>query len=83
MSNEQIKMPDDWVKQVSEAKVNHDKHGNVALVLVLPLAWLEDFKNKVESQDEGITKHIKHSMMWGADIKFGPVDKPIAAGDWL
>lgn len=80
---EQIEMPDDWVRQVSEAKVQHDKHGNVALVIVLPLAWLEDFKSKVQSQDPGIVKHIRRNMLWGADIKFGPVDKPIAAGEWI
>jgi len=83
---DQVKMPNDWLIQVSDAKVDHDKHGAVALIIVLPLSWRKDFIDKVKSKDAELLKFYdkKHNYFWGADLHFGPTDKPIASSDiWI
>jgi len=81
----QIEIPENWLEQVSEAKVQHDKWGVVCVALILPLAWSADFRKKVLNDELRFVEPYNGSyMMWGANIFFGPIDEPVAGGDdWV
>lgn len=79
---EQIDLPDDWNRQLLDAKADHDKHGAITLTLVLPLSWLESFKEKVNNGELDSYYNKARHYLWGANVVFGPVDRPVAAGTW-
>jgi len=78
----------DWAREISDAKVQYDKDGAVAEVLVLPMDWMDEFLELAEtfgslgSEFGTITKTDDGTyMLWGAEIMFAnSIDKPVAAG---
>ena len=76
----QVDLPDDWMRQITEAKVQHDKWGVICTILILPAAWARDFVNK-QNELEHVSIWRERLTMYGADIFFGPVDVPMVGGD--
>ena len=83
----QTKMPDDWHQQLVKAKVEHDRNGKVCQRIILPLSWLNDFKDKVLVQSDKKLNMIydqKCNIIYGAYVGFGTGDKIIAMSEiWL
>lgn len=78
MDGKMNKLPNDWKRQIIEAKVEHDKHGVVATYILVPKEWAEDMMDGVVSGKNKDIYMINHNLnIYGADLLFGPVDSPV------
>ena len=82
MKKNLTKLPDNWRMQIMDAKVKHDRHGVVALALVLPYTWAAAIKTYCKSANNTEFVIIHGNLtMWGADVHYGDIRAPIAASN--
>jgi len=83
----QIPMPNDWYDQIIKATERHNQSGIHSTHILMPLSWLEDFKNKILTGSDPKLNEIydhENNLVYGAHVIFGSCDRIFAASkEWL
>ena len=73
----QERMPSDWLVQLLDAKVEVDKWNKIAVSLIIPNKWAEDFLFQIK--DVNLPNYMyDRNTLWGCEISFADIDSPEA-----